>query len=195
MAEQIGSDNIQDTAFVREQYASQDNTNALQFPIVPTTAIVSLNGLVGPTVTLSGGTTGLSFAVGGTTISLTGVLVPADGGTGISSYAQGDLLYASAGTTLSKLAKDTNATRYLANTGTSNNPAWAQINLTNGVTGILPIANGGAPKSNSTNTAPGVGNDNTQGYAINSLWTDTTGPTSYICQSAATGAAVWHAIP
>jgi hypothetical protein len=41
------------------------------------------------------------------------------------------------------LAKDANATRYLSNTGTNNNPAWAQINLTNGVTGTLPTANGG----------------------------------------------------
>jgi len=57
--------------------------------------------------------------------------------------AQGDLLYASAANTLARLAKDTNATRYLANTGTSNNPAWAQINLANGVTGTLSTGNGG----------------------------------------------------
>lgn len=57
------------------------------------------------------------------------------------SIVQGDLLYGSAADTLSRLAKDTNATRYLANTGTSNNPAWAQVNLTNGVTGDLPFAN------------------------------------------------------
>lgn len=57
--------------------------------------------------------------------------------------AQGDLLYASAANTLARLAKDANATRYLSNTGTTNNPAWAQINLTNGVTGTLPTANGG----------------------------------------------------
>lgn len=56
---------------------------------------------------------------------------------------QGDLLYGSAADTLSALAKNTTATRYIANTGTSNNPAWAQIDLTNGVTGILPGANGG----------------------------------------------------
>jgi hypothetical protein len=56
---------------------------------------------------------------------------------------QGDLLYASAANTLARLAKNTTATRYLSNTGTSNNPAWAQIDLTNGVTGTLPIANGG----------------------------------------------------
>jgi hypothetical protein len=57
---------------------------------------------------------------------------------------QGDLLYGSAADTLSALAKDTNATRYIANTGSSNNPAWAQIDLTNGVTGILPAGNGGS---------------------------------------------------
>jgi hypothetical protein len=57
--------------------------------------------------------------------------------------AQGDLLYASAANTLARLAKSTTATRYLANTGTNNNPAWAQIDLTNGVTGTLPVGNGG----------------------------------------------------
>lgn len=65
------------------------------------------------------------------------------GGTGLNNASQGDLLYGSAANTYSLLAKDTNATRYLSNTGTSNNPAWAQVNLTNGITGTLPIANGG----------------------------------------------------
>ena len=45
------------------------------------------------------------------------------GSTGIASYSQGDILYASGTTTLSKLAKNVTATRYLSNTGTSNNPA------------------------------------------------------------------------
>lgn len=56
---------------------------------------------------------------------------------------QGDLLYASAANTLARLAKNTTATRYLSNTGSSNNPAWAQVDLTNGVTGTLPVGNGG----------------------------------------------------
>lgn len=60
---------------------------------------------------------------------------------------QGDLLYASAANVLARLAKNTSATRYLSNTGSSNNPAWAQIDLTNGVTGILPTANGGTGSS------------------------------------------------
>ena len=48
-----------------------------------------------------------------------------------------------AANTMAALAKDTNATRYLSNTGASNAPAWDQVELTNGVSGILPAANGG----------------------------------------------------
>jgi len=73
------------------------------------------------------------------------------------------------------------------------------IPVADGGTGAITIAGIltalGIGKQNSTNVAPTVNDDNTQGYSINSLWTDTTGPTSYICQSVATGAAVWHAIP
>lgn len=59
------------------------------------------------------------------------------------SYVQGDLLYSSAADVISALAKDANSTRYLSNQGTSNNPSWNQVNLANGVTGTLPVANGG----------------------------------------------------
>lgn len=65
----------------------------------------------------------------------------AQGGTGISGYTQGDLIFASAGSTLTTVAKSASATRYLSNTGASNNPAWAQVNLADGVTGDLPFAN------------------------------------------------------
>ena len=57
---------------------------------------------------------------------------------------QGDILYASANNTLSVLAKSATATRYLANTGAANSPAWDQVDLTNGVTGTLPVGNGGS---------------------------------------------------
>lgn len=56
---------------------------------------------------------------------------------------QGDLIYGSAANTPARLAKDANATRSLTNTGTNNNPAWAQVALTSGVSGALPVANGG----------------------------------------------------
>jgi hypothetical protein len=61
------------------------------------------------------------------------------GGTGLITAAQGDLLYGSAADTYTLLPKSASATRYLANTGASNNPAWAQVDLSNGVTGNLPV--------------------------------------------------------
>ena len=70
------------------------------------------------------------------------VISPVYGGTGSNlTIAQGDLLYGSAAGIISNLAKNTTATRYISNTGTNNNPAWAQINLANGVTGNLSTAN------------------------------------------------------
>jgi hypothetical protein len=71
----------------------------------------------------------------------TGVVGVTHGGTGLATLNQGDLLYASASNTLAALAKNTSATTYLSNTGTSNAPAWAQVNLSNGVTGNLPVGN------------------------------------------------------
>jgi len=59
----------------------------------------------------------------------------------------GDIIYASGANTPARLAKDTNSTRVLTNTGTSNVPAWAQVTLTSGVTGVLPVANGGTNAS------------------------------------------------
>lgn len=76
-------------------------------------------------------------------LTLANALTVVNGGTGLSTLAQGDIIYGSASNTFSKLAKSTSSTRYLANTGTSNNPAWAQVDLTNGVTGTLPIGNAG----------------------------------------------------
>ena len=61
----------------------------------------------------------------------------------IASQAVGDIIYASSTTVWARLATSATATRYLANTGASNIPAWAQVNLANGVTGTLPVDNGG----------------------------------------------------
>ena len=66
----------------------------------------------------------------------------AQGGTGISSYTIGDLIYASGATTLSKLA-DVATGNALISGGVGTAPSWGKIDLTTHVTGILPVANGG----------------------------------------------------
>jgi hypothetical protein len=84
------------------------------------------------------------------TLGWTGTLAPVRGGIGLdsSAWAQGDIPYISATGVWNHLAKNTTATRYLSNTGTTNNPAWAQIDLTNGVTGVLPNGNTTAASAN-----------------------------------------------
>lgn len=108
----------------------------------PSNTVIGLSDVIAGNVLLSGGIN-LSPLWGkvNLTVHVTGVLPVPNGGTGLNTITQGDLLFASALDTLSRLAKDVNATRYLSNTGAGNDPAWAQVNLANGVTGDLPFAN------------------------------------------------------
>jgi len=86
---------------------------------------------------------------------VTGTLPVGNGGTGLTSYTIGDLIYASGTTTLSKLA-DVATGNVLLSGGVGVAPAWGQVSLTSAVTGVLPIANGGT-NSNATPTQGGVG--------------------------------------
>lgn len=87
--------------------------------------------------------TGLAIGAAGTVIRSNGTIPANSGFTIPNTFAQGDVPYATSTNVLAGLAKDTNATRYLSNKGTSNAPLWSQITLTNGVTGTLPVTNGG----------------------------------------------------
>lgn len=117
------------------------------------TTLSALLGVATGNVLLSGGVaTAPSWGKVGLATHVSGTLGVANGGTGVTAWAQGDLVYASASNTLASLAKNTSATRYLANTGTNNAPAWAQVNLANGVTGNLAVTslNSGTNASSST---------------------------------------------
>ena len=88
-------------------------------------------------VDVSGGTTGLTFSGGpiatSGTITMAGTLDADNGGTGQSSYAVGDLLYASTTTALSKLA-DVSAGSYLRSGGVNTAPLWSTLKLPNAAT-------------------------------------------------------------
>lgn len=115
---------------------------------------------------ITSGTVGTSY-ISGSYTGITGVgtltagtwnataIAAIYGGTGQTSYAVGDLLYASSTTALSKLA-DVATGNALISGGVSTAPSWGKIGLTTHVSGTLPIANGGT-NSTDTPTSGGVG--------------------------------------
>lgn len=78
------------------------------------------------------------------------------GGTGIASYAVGDLLYADTTVTLAKLP-DVATGNALISGGVSTAPAWGKIGLTTHVSGILPVGNGGSGANTLTGYVYGNG--------------------------------------
>jgi hypothetical protein len=97
-------------------------------------------------VDVSGGSTGLTTSGGpitsSGTITLAGTLGAGFGGTGLASYAVGDLLYASGTTTLSKLAGVATGNALISG-GVTTAPSWGKIGLTTHISGTLAVGNGG----------------------------------------------------
>jgi hypothetical protein len=79
----------------------------------------------------------------------TGTLGATLGGTGQSSYAVGDLLYADTTTSLAKLA-DVATGNVLLSGGVGAAPSYGKVALTSAVSGTLPVANGGTGSTTST---------------------------------------------
>lgn len=75
-------------------------------------------------------------------LTLGSPLVATSGGTGQSSYAVGDLLFASTTTALSKLAGVATGNALISG-GVGVAPSYGKIGLTTHVSGTLPVANGG----------------------------------------------------
>lgn len=142
-----------DTGYVIPTQASLDLKAPLASPtftgtpVLPSTFTIGANSFVrsgAHSLTLTTtGNTNVTLPTSGTVAVLTSAMTGTFDGNnfGGGAIGQGDLLYGSAAGTISELAKDTNATRYLSNQGTSNNPSWNQVNLANGVTGNLAVAN------------------------------------------------------
>lgn len=93
----------------------------------------------------------------GTAANVTGVVAAANGGTGQSSYAVGDLVYASGTTTISKLA-DVATGNALISGGVGVAPSYGKIGLTTHVSGTLPVANGGTGQTTYTDGQLLIGN-------------------------------------
>ena len=96
-------------------------------------------------VGVSGGSTGLSFnnspITSSGTMTMSGTLDVDNGGTGLSSYTTGDILYASGGSTLAKLAIGSAGQVLKVNSGV---PSWQNDNNSGGtVTSITLAADSG----------------------------------------------------
>jgi len=135
------------------------NTGGTDVEWVP----LSAGGTV-TSVNASGGTTGLSFSggpiVAAGTLTLNGTLGPVHGGTGITSYGVGDLLFANTTTTLDKLPVGA-STFLLASNGTAPayvDPATVTVgNATNAVTATTATtATSATSATTATNIAGGA---------------------------------------
>jgi hypothetical protein len=144
----------------------KDNANAVQviaWKVTPTSA--GGTGLTsytaGDMVYYASGTAFSKLGIGtadyvmtssGTAPQWSQFLKAVAGGTGQTSYAVGDLLYADTTTTLAKLP-DVATGNALISGGVSTAPSWGKIGLTTHVSGILPVANGGTNASSASITA------------------------------------------
>ena len=82
-----------------------------------------------------------------------GTLDVARGGTGLASYAVGDIIFASGATTLSKLA-DVATGNVLISGGVTTAPSYGKVGLTTHISGTLAVGNGGT--GNTALTTNGV---------------------------------------
>ena len=127
-----------------------------------TGAAISKTDDTNVTLTLGGSASTALVNAASFTLGWSGQLSASRGGTGYGSYAVGDILYADTTTTLAKLSAGTIDYALVSN-GAGVAPSYKQLSLTAGVTGTLPIANGG---TNAT-TATGARTNILPSYATN----------------------------
>lgn len=127
-------------------------TAALESTAMPTVGGTSLSSTFSPIagsasiVTVGTVTTGTWSAT---------AIAANKGGTGQTTYAVGDLLYASTTSALSKLAGVATGNALISG-GVNTAPSWGKIALTTHVSGTLPVANGGTGVTSSTGSGNNV---------------------------------------
>ena len=122
-----------------------------------TTSAANITSGTLPSARLNGsytGITGVGTITAGTWNG--GTLAAIYGGTGISSYTTGDLLYASSSTAISNLA-DVIAGNVLLSGGVSTAPLWGKVGLATHVDGTLTVGNGGTGATTLTGYVYGNG--------------------------------------
>lgn len=143
---------------VQKPYIIRNNTTGGQSITVKTSAGTGVTVPTGKYVFVyANGTDVVSSIDHIPSLTLATALAATSGGTGQSSYAIGDLLYASTTTALSKLA-DVATGNALISGGVSTAPAWGKVGLTTHVSGTLPVANGGTGDTTYTNGQLLIGN-------------------------------------
>jgi hypothetical protein len=129
------------SANLRTAITDETGTGAAVFATSPTLVTPVLGTPSSGTLTSC---TGLPLTTG-----VTGTLPIANGGTNLTTYTTGDIVYASATNTLNKLA-DVATGNALISGGVGVAPSYGKIGLTTHVSGTLPIANGGTGTTSTT---------------------------------------------
>lgn len=117
-------------------------TGSFRVSVVPTTLTASR------TLTLPDNT--------GTVLTTGAAVTAAQGGTGQTTYAVGDILFASTASALSRLA-DVATGNSLISGGVGVAPSWGKIGLTTHISGTLAVGNGGTGATTLTGLVKGNG--------------------------------------
>lgn len=129
-----------------------------------------------------------SYGKIGLTTHISGTLPVANGGTNITSYAVGDILYASATGVLSSLA-DVATGNVIISGGVGVAPSYGKVGLTTHVSGTLPVANGGTGQAANL-TQYGV----VYGSTTTAMATTGAGTTTTVLHGNAAGAPTFGAV-
>jgi len=136
---------------VQQYWVANNTTNAYTVSLRTSTQVTGVTAQQGYNAIMYCNGTDVVLASAGTA-TLPSVVGVSQGGTGQSTYAVGDILYASAALVLSKLSAVAVGNALISG-GVGAAPSWGKIALATHVSGTLPVANGGT----GTTTATGTG--------------------------------------